>query len=79
MIQSPASPPLTGAPSETPSDLLRLSTCPLCHAPHAALTPDAIAAGDSWRCVRCGQQWDARRLDSVAAYAAWVTAHDRVV
>ena len=47
-----------------------LVTCPMCHAP-TSLTPDAIDAGADWRCVRCGQLWDATRLSAVAAYAAW--------
>ncbi len=44
-------------------------TCPMCHTP-ASLAQSAIDAG--WRCVTCGQHWDAERLRVVAAYAAWV-------
>jgi predicted Zn finger-like uncharacterized protein len=46
------------------------AACPLCHTPHASLSDDAVNAGEEWRCTRCGQRWDARRLASVAAYAA---------
>jgi hypothetical protein len=46
-------------------------TCPLCHTP-TSLTQNAIDAGADWRCVTCGQRWDATRLSAVAAYAAWV-------
>jgi hypothetical protein len=46
-------------------------TCPLCHTP-TSLTQNAIDAGAEWRCVTCGQRWDATRLSAVAAYAAWV-------
>jgi hypothetical protein len=52
-------------------------SCPLCHTTHASLTrDDALQAGGDWRCVRCGQRWGARRLATVAAYAAWVAAQD---
>lgn len=52
-------------------------TCPFCHTPHGSLTLDAMQAGDGWACVRCGQQWNARRLETVAAYNAWVLDHER--
>ena len=58
-------------------DLLRSATCPLCHT-SATLTQSAIEAGGAWRCVMCGQRWDAARLATVAAYAAWAAEHDRV-
>lgn len=51
--------------------LQRHATCPLCHSPDVSLSNDELAAGGGWRCTRCGQQWDARRLATVAAYAAW--------
>ena len=35
------------------------------------------AAGCDWLCVRCGQRWDAGRLRSVRAYAAWERAQGR--
>src|SRR6185312_1279806 len=54
----------------------RLVSCPLCHTTHPSLTRDALEAGGDWQCTRCGQRWDARRLATVAAYAAWVVAQD---
>lgn len=45
--------------------------CPLCHTMSPTLADQALATADDWRCVRCGQQWSARRLATVAAYAAW--------
>ena len=60
------------------SDPLQLVACPCCHTPHASLPHEAVHAGDSWLCARCGQRWDAHRLESVAAYAAWVADHNRV-
>ena len=57
-------------------DIVRTAGCPMCHT-SATVTQSAIETGDDWRCVRCGQHWDARRLATVAAYAEW--AHrDRV-
>jgi predicted Zn finger-like uncharacterized protein len=53
----------------------RDATCPLCHTT-ASLSNDALAAGEGWRCARCGQQWDARRLATAAAYAAWAVTSD---
>ena len=58
-------------------DILRSATCPMCHT-SATLSLSALEAGGDWRCVRCGQHWDARRLATVAAYAAWTVDHDRV-
>ena len=50
--------------------------CPMCHT-SAPLPQSAIDAGADWRCVRCGQRWDAPRLVTVANYATWVDDHDR--
>ena len=58
-------------------DILRSATCPLWHT-SATLTQSALEAGGDWRCVRCGQHWDAGRLATVAAYAAWAVDHDGV-
>lgn len=49
----------------------RYAACPLCHTTSSSLSNDAFTAGDGWRCTRCGQEWNARRLATVAAYAAW--------
>ena len=71
MTKSRSSPRSTAAALlEPPSDVSRLATCPLCHTPHASMTHQLLQAGGDWRCVRCGQRWDARRLETVAAYAA---------
>src|SRR3954451_8701635 len=50
--------------------------CRLCHTP-APLTQRGVDAGGEWRCVRCGQHWNAARLAAVAGYAAWVDTHER--
>jgi hypothetical protein len=57
-------------------DILSSAPCPLCHT-SATLTQSALEAGGDWRCVRCGQHWDARRLAAVAAYTAWAVDHAR--
>ncbi len=57
-------------------DSVRLVSCPLCHTTHPSLTRDAVEAGGDWRCTRCGQRWDAKRLATVTAYAAWVAERD---
>ena len=49
----------------------RHATCPLCHTIEMALSNEALAAGGGWRCSICDQRWDAPRLATVAAYAAW--------
>jgi hypothetical protein len=69
-------PPVTTA-LETEPHVLRRATCPLCQAPHASLTDDALRAGADWQCLRCGQRWDAIRLSRVAAYAAWIVESGR--
>ena len=58
-------------------DIFSSATCLLCHT-SATLTQSALEAGGDWRCVRCGQHWDARRLATVTAYAAWTVDRDRV-
>ena len=58
------------------ADVLRPATCPMCHT-SATLSQSALDAGGDWRCVTCGQHWDAGRLAAVAAYAAWAVDHDR--
>lgn len=58
-------------------NIVQSPTCPICHPP-ATLAQSALEAGGDWRCVRCGQRWDAARLPAVAAYAAWTVDHDRV-
>lgn len=47
-----------------------MATCPLCHTVESTISNAALAGGASWRCGRCGQRWDAERLDTAAAYAA---------
>src|SRR5690349_22757988 len=59
-------------------DIARHAVCPMCHT-SATVTQIALEAGGDWRCVRCGQHWDARRLATVAAYTAWAVDHERVV
>ena len=57
---------------------LQFVACPFCHTPHASSTDEALLAGDSWLCARCGQRWDAHRLETVLAYDAWAADHGRV-
>ena len=52
------------------------AVCPGCHTPHPSLTREGLAAGVGWKCVRCGERWEARRLATVAAYAAWVAERE---
>ena len=61
---------------ETVPDGSRLVSCPLCHTTHPSLTYGALESGGDWRCHRCGQRWDAKRLATVAGYAAWAAAYD---
>jgi len=58
-------------------DILRSAICPMCHT-SASVTQAAIEAGGDWRCVRCGQHWDAARLATVAAYAKWAGDRERL-
>lgn len=68
------SPPATAGLADE-RDALQSATCPMCHT-SVSLTRSALEAGGHWRCVRCGQHWDAARLAAVADYAAWVVEHD---
>lgn len=44
------------------------ATCPLCHMLDPTMTPEALLEGAAWSCTRCGQKWDAARLETAAAY-----------
>jgi predicted Zn finger-like uncharacterized protein len=57
-------------------DLEPAAMCPMCHT-SASVARSTIEAGGEWRCVRCGQHWDAARLATVAAYAGWVDERER--
>jgi ribosomal protein S27AE len=46
---------------------VRSAMCPLCRTSSAV----AVEAGDAWRCGRCGQPWDSRRLGAVALFEQW--------
>ena len=61
---------IVAAPVAAPG-VLPTATCPMCHTP-TSVTQSAIHAGGAWRCLRCGQHWDAGRLAAVAAYDAWM-------
>ncbi|MGE3508760.1 MAG: hypothetical protein AB7N65_07740 [Vicinamibacterales bacterium] len=62
--------PTAAAPVDRGQSGLLPPECPLCHL-EAPLPLSAIEAGRDWHCSRCGQQWDAKRLKTVAAYAVW--------
>ena len=44
--------------------------CLLCHTVHTQSFTEN--PGRSWRCIRCGQRWDATRIEVVADYQRWV-------
>lgn len=69
---------LTATLLDDEPDIIGSATCPLCHT-SATLTQSALEAGGDWRCVRCGQHWNARRLATVTAYTAWADDHERAV
>jgi transposase-like protein len=51
-------------------------TCPLCHTADDAVTNDTLNAGVEWRCKSCTQTWSVKRLEAVAAYAAFTAVRD---
>jgi ribosomal protein L37AE/L43A len=57
----------TRVPLEDDGERVRSAMCPLCQT-SATIRLDA---GDAWRCGRCGQLWDSRRLGAVAGFEAW--------
>ncbi|HVH56620.1 MAG TPA: MJ0042-type zinc finger domain-containing protein [Vicinamibacterales bacterium] len=75
MIQNLSRPHAAVALLDDEPDEFSPVTCPMCHT-RASLTQSALDAGGTWRCGRCGQQWNAARLTTVAAYAAWVADRD---
>ena len=77
MAPSSSRPHATAVLLDGEPDIVRLATCPMCHT-SATLSLSALEDGGEWQCVRCGQHWDAARLATVAAYAAWSVDYDRV-
>lgn len=71
MVRTVLDPQATTALLNIEPVVQRHAICALCHTTDVSLSNDALATGDGWRCARCGQRWDARRLATVAAYAAW--------
>jgi predicted Zn finger-like uncharacterized protein len=61
------------------SDVSAPLTCPYCHTALPVVTADGLEARGDWRCVRCGQRWDAGRLATVAAYASWAVEHEKAI
>src|SRR5689334_14861446 len=62
-----------GSPSPVDPDLVGFTRCPSCHTEDASITKLAVSTGAYWQCAQCGSLWDARRMATVAAYAAWVS------
>jgi predicted Zn finger-like uncharacterized protein len=52
------------------------AACPSCHTARVLATEEVVTAGGDWRCERCGEQWTASRLATVAEYEAWSRARD---
>jgi len=77
MAPSSLRPHATAVLLDDEQDLRRAAICPMCHT-SATLSQSALEAGGDWRCIRCGQHWDAERLATVAAYAAWIIDKDRI-
>jgi ribosomal protein L37AE/L43A len=78
MTRSPARTQVTTMLDLEPAELdvepadFSSATCPLCETTHPSLTREALEAGAFWCCARCGQHWDAQRLQTVSGYLAWV-------
>lgn len=62
----------TGADASA-AELADRAICPNCHTTDS-VTMTAVSAGATWKCARCQQQWNARRLVAVAAYTAWMAS-----
>jgi hypothetical protein len=72
MVSTLAAPPSSlNMPSILAPEFVGLAICPSCHTEDPSMTNLAVHAGADWRCSRCGSRWDAVRLATVAAYAAW--------
>ena len=76
MTRSPFSIDDTAAANDGGQDPQQRAVCPGCHTPHPSLTREGLAAGVGWTCVRCGERWNALRLETVAAYRAWVAERE---
>ena len=76
MVSTVVSPrPSLNTPSDAVHELVGFATCPSCHTEDPSVTNLAVSAGADWRCSRCGSQWNAVRLATVAAYVEWAGEH----
>jgi ribosomal protein L37AE/L43A len=73
MVPDVASRPSMSTLSAIAPELLGFATCPSCRTTDATMTNEALGKGVDWQCARCGQNWSATRLATVAAYANWVS------
>jgi len=48
----------------------------MCHTNASSAAALDLQSGGAWRCVRCGQHWNAERLTAVARYADWVAERE---
>ena len=76
MVSTVAARRSLNTPSVLAPELARLATCPSCHTEDPGTTNLAVRAGAGWQCSRCGSRWDAVRLATVAAYAAWLVQQE---
>jgi hypothetical protein len=74
-LRSVPAPRAAAALIDDEPDVLAAATCPMCQT-RSSLSHTGVESGSAWRCVRCGQQWEANRLAAVAGYAAWAVGHD---
>lgn len=58
-------------PSARPLSHDVIPMCPLCHTGTVAVTAQTLSEGAYWRCERCGQMWDAIRLQTAADYSRY--------
>jgi hypothetical protein len=63
-------------PPTTGDDVVVTPVCPLCHTVDTTVTAESLRGGGYWRCTVCSQSWDARRLETAAAYADFAAARD---
>jgi hypothetical protein len=61
----------TSAKLALSAQLPDLVACPLCHT-----EVSGASARFAWQCRRCGQRWTPLRIETVAAYAAWLKVRE---
>lgn len=54
--------------TDVPDDVLPPVMCPVCRSTDLTTTSKTVTSSSYWRCLKCGEIWNAKRLEEGARY-----------